>query len=93
MRGVDVVIETVGAAVWYSAMKSLVRGGRHVPYGARSVEQRPTDLLDTQAGLNRVASPRAGAAMAFPDVSSTTLPTMSAVIADSVQPRCPCPVL
>jgi hypothetical protein len=29
----------------------------------------------------------------LPDASSTTLPTMSAVMADSVQPRCPCPVL
>src|SRR3546814_8158739 len=29
-RGVDVVIENVGQAVWSSALKSLVRGGRIV---------------------------------------------------------------
>ncbi|HYN65020.1 MAG TPA: zinc-binding dehydrogenase [Candidatus Limnocylindrales bacterium] len=43
-RGVDVVIENVGAAVWASAMKSLVRGGRLVICGATSGDQPPADL-------------------------------------------------
>ncbi|RZL90538.1 MAG: NADPH:quinone reductase [Variovorax sp.] len=43
-RGVDVVIENVGAAVWASAMKSLVRGGRLVTCGATSGDQPPADL-------------------------------------------------
>lgn len=43
-RGVDVVIENVGAAVWSSAMKSLVRGGRLVTCGATSGDQPPADL-------------------------------------------------
>lgn len=43
-RGVDVVIENVGAAVWSTAMKSLVRGGRLVTCGATSGDQPPADL-------------------------------------------------
>lgn len=43
-RGVDVVIENVGAAVWPSALKSLVRGGRIVTCGATSGDQPGADL-------------------------------------------------
>lgn len=43
-RGVDVVIENIGEAVWLSAMKSLVRGGRLVTCGATSGDQPPADL-------------------------------------------------
>ncbi|MEJ8814532.1 zinc-binding dehydrogenase [Variovorax ureilyticus] len=43
-RGVDVVIENVGAAVWTAALKSLVRGGRLVVCGATSGDQPPADI-------------------------------------------------
>jgi NADPH:quinone reductase-like Zn-dependent oxidoreductase len=43
-RGVDVVIENVGEAVWGAAMKSLVRGGRLVTCGATTGDQPPADL-------------------------------------------------
>lgn len=43
-RGVDVVIENVGAAAWPAAMKSLVRGGRLVTCGATSGDQPGADL-------------------------------------------------
>ena len=43
-RGVDVVIENIGEAVWGAAMKSLVRGGRLVTCGATSGDQPPADL-------------------------------------------------
>ncbi len=43
-RGVDVVIENVGAAVWGAALKSLVRGGRLVTCGATSGDQPGADL-------------------------------------------------
>ena len=43
-RGVDVVIENVGAAAWSSALKSLVRGGRIVTCGATSGDQPGADL-------------------------------------------------
>ncbi len=43
-RGVDVVIENVGAAVWAAALKSLVRGGRIVTCGATSGDQPTADL-------------------------------------------------
>jgi NADPH:quinone reductase-like Zn-dependent oxidoreductase len=43
-RGVDLVIENVGEAVWGDAMKSLVRGGRLVTCGATSGDQPPADL-------------------------------------------------
>ncbi len=43
-RGVDVVFENVGAAVWSSAMRSLVRGGRLVTCGATSGDQPPADI-------------------------------------------------
>ena len=43
-RGVDVVFENVGAAVWSAAMKSLVRGGRLVTCGATTGDQPPADL-------------------------------------------------
>jgi NADPH:quinone reductase-like Zn-dependent oxidoreductase len=44
VRGVDVVIENVGAAVWSAAMKSLVRGGRLVTCGATTGDQPPADI-------------------------------------------------
>ncbi len=43
-RGVDLVIENIGEAVWGSAMKSLVRGGRLVTCGATSGDQPGADL-------------------------------------------------
>ena len=43
-RGVDVVFENVGAAVWSQAMKCLVRSGRLVTCGATSGDQPPADL-------------------------------------------------
>ncbi len=43
-RGVDVVFENVGAAVWSAALKSLVRGGRLVTCGATTGDQPPADL-------------------------------------------------
>jgi len=43
-RGADVVIENVGQAVWSSALRSLVRGGRLVTCGATSGDQPPADL-------------------------------------------------
>ena len=43
-RGVDVVIENVGEAVWGDAMKSLVRGGKLITCGATSGDQPPADL-------------------------------------------------
>jgi len=43
-RGVDVVLENVGEAVWPAAMRSLVRGGRLVTCGATSGDQPGADL-------------------------------------------------
>jgi len=43
-RGVDVVIENVGEAVWPAALRSLVRGGRIVTCGATSGDQPAADL-------------------------------------------------
>ncbi|EHR69611.1 Zn-dependent oxidoreductase, NADPH:quinone reductase [Burkholderiales bacterium JOSHI_001] len=43
-RGVDVVFENVGAAVWGAALKSLVRGGRIVTCGATTGDQPGADL-------------------------------------------------
>lgn len=43
-RGVDVVIENVGEAVWPAALRSLVRGGRLVTCGATTGDQPPADI-------------------------------------------------
>jgi NADPH:quinone reductase-like Zn-dependent oxidoreductase len=43
-RGVDVVIENVGKAVWPTAMKALVRGGRLVTCGATTGDDPSADL-------------------------------------------------
>lgn len=43
-RGVDVVIENVGEAVWPAALRSLVRGGRVVTCGATSGDHPSADL-------------------------------------------------
>lgn len=43
-RGVDVVFENVGAAVWGQALRSAVRGGRIVTCGATTGDQPPADL-------------------------------------------------
>jgi NADPH:quinone reductase-like Zn-dependent oxidoreductase len=43
-RGVDIVIENVGKAVWPSAMRSLVRGGRLVTCGATTGDDPSADL-------------------------------------------------
>ncbi len=43
-RGVDLVIENVGKAVWPQAMRALVRGGRIVTCGATSGDDPSADL-------------------------------------------------
>jgi len=43
-RGVDVVIENIGGAMWSAALKSLVRGGRVVTCGATIGDNPPADL-------------------------------------------------
>lgn len=43
-RGVDLVIENVGEAVWGQALKSLVRGGRLVTCGATSGGNASADI-------------------------------------------------
>ena len=43
-RGVDVVLENVGEAVWSTALKCLVRGGRIVTCGATTGDQPGADL-------------------------------------------------
>jgi NADPH:quinone reductase-like Zn-dependent oxidoreductase len=43
-QGVDVVIENVGEAVWASALKALVRGGRIVTCGATTGDRPSADL-------------------------------------------------
>ena len=43
-RGVDLVIENVGKAVWPAAMRSLVRGGRIVTCGATTGDDPSADL-------------------------------------------------
>lgn len=43
-RGVEVVIENVGQAVWSGAVKSLARGGRIVTCGATTGDQPAADL-------------------------------------------------
>ncbi|WP_374356719.1 zinc-binding dehydrogenase [Limnohabitans sp.] len=43
-RGVDVVFENVGAAVWDSALRSAVRGGRIVTCGATTGDKPGADL-------------------------------------------------
>jgi NADPH:quinone reductase-like Zn-dependent oxidoreductase len=43
-RGVDVVIENIGGAIWNAALKCLVRGGRIVTCGATIGDQPPSDL-------------------------------------------------
>ena len=43
-RGVDVVIENVGAATWAESLKSLVKGGRLVTYGRTTGSIAETDI-------------------------------------------------
>jgi NADPH:quinone reductase-like Zn-dependent oxidoreductase len=43
-RGVDVVVEHVGAATWEKSMRCLARGGRIVTCGATTGHQTPLDL-------------------------------------------------
>lgn len=43
-RGVDVVVENVGAATWTGSVRSLARGGRLVTYGATAGPKVELDL-------------------------------------------------
>ena len=43
-RGVDVVIENVGADTWGTSLKALVGGGRLVVFGATTGPNPPADL-------------------------------------------------
>ena len=43
-RGVDVVVENVGAATWAQSLKSLVKGGRLVTYGRTTGHLAETDI-------------------------------------------------
>jgi NADPH:quinone reductase-like Zn-dependent oxidoreductase len=43
-RGVDVVVESVGAATWAQSLRSLVKGGRLVTYGRTTGHLAETDI-------------------------------------------------
>jgi NADPH:quinone reductase-like Zn-dependent oxidoreductase len=43
-RGVDVVLDSVGQAVWEGCVRSLARGGRMVSYGATTGPRAATDI-------------------------------------------------
>jgi len=43
-RGVDVVVENIGAATWAQSLKSLVKGGRLVTYGRTTGLLAETDI-------------------------------------------------
>lgn len=43
-RGVDVVVESVGAPTWGQSLKSLVKGGRLVTYGRTAGRMAETDV-------------------------------------------------
>jgi len=43
-RGVDVVMENIGAATWAQSLKSLVKGGRLVTYGRTTGHLAETDI-------------------------------------------------
>jgi NADPH:quinone reductase-like Zn-dependent oxidoreductase len=43
-RGVDVILDSVGSATWHDNIRSLVRGGRMVVYGATAGPDAKTDL-------------------------------------------------
>lgn len=43
-RGVDVIIDSVGAAIWQQNIRAVVRGGRIVTYGGTAGEKLETDV-------------------------------------------------
>lgn len=43
-RGMDVVVENVGAATWYDSLRTATRGGRIVTFGATTGARPETDL-------------------------------------------------
>jgi NADPH:quinone reductase-like Zn-dependent oxidoreductase len=43
-RGMDVVVENVGAATWFDSLRSATRGGRIVTFGATSGPRPETDI-------------------------------------------------
>jgi NADPH:quinone reductase-like Zn-dependent oxidoreductase len=43
-RGVDIVVENVGAATWKGSLRALARGGRLVTYGATAGPKVETDV-------------------------------------------------
>ncbi|MFB9147042.1 zinc-binding dehydrogenase [Halomonas alkalicola] len=69
-RGVDVVVENVGEAVWASAMKSLVRGGRLVTCGATSGDQPPADIRRLFIRQLQIIGSTTGNALEFKEMLS-----------------------
>jgi NADPH:quinone reductase-like Zn-dependent oxidoreductase len=67
-RGVDVVIENIGTAVWSAALKSLVRGGRLVTCGATSGDQPGADIRRLFIRQLQVFGSTAGSLTEFRDL-------------------------
>ncbi len=67
-RGVDVVIENIGTAVWSAALKSLVRGGRLVTCGATSGDQPGADIRRMFIRQLQVLGSTAGSLSEFRDL-------------------------
>lgn len=82
-RGVDVVIENVGAAVWSSALKSLVRGGRLVTCGATTGDQPPADIRRIFIRQLQILGSTLGDAGEFRDLLSTVQRTGLKPVIDS----------
>ncbi|MGJ7459462.1 zinc-binding dehydrogenase [Halomonas sp. RA08-2] len=85
-RGVDVVVENVGEAVWASAMKSLVRGGRLVTCGATSGDQPPADLKRLFIRQLQIIGSTSGNASEFKDLLAYVERHEITPVIDSVYP-------
>lgn len=85
-RGVDVVVENVGAAAWPSAMKSLVRGGRLVTCGATTGDQPGADLRRLFIRQIQVLGSTLGTAAEFADLLRFVALHRLAPVIDSVYP-------
>jgi len=85
-RGVDVVIENVGAAVWSAAMKSLVRGGRLVTCGATTGDQPPADIRRIFIRQLQILGSTMGDLADFADLLSLVQRTRLKPVIDSEHP-------
>ena len=85
-RGVDVILENVGAATWKGAIRSVAKGGRSSPAGRRRARSARPTSASCSGSSSRSSAPRCRTDAEFDTVMAQLFAGRLRAIVDTVVP-------